>query len=272
MTIRVRNRIIKFSVLLLSIGAYYWLHQQYTVARYDTAYMSDWMMLALLLFLTAFNLRKKFPYLLLGKARDWAQAHYYVGIFLGSVFLLHIEFRHPNGLFENILFYVFVLEMLTGIYGIYISRALPKRFSKRGEYLIFERIPAFRHVLKERIETLVSKSIQELRSTAITEFYSKRLLPHMLKPQYFWLHIFDSSAPYNKWNAQFDAVYRYMDDKEVEATKQIKQLFFQKLDLDYQYANQAILKYWLFVHIPLSFALLVLVGYHLLLTYSFSGG
>jgi hypothetical protein len=271
-SIRIKNRIIRFSALLLIAALYYWVHEQYTIARYQPAFMSGWLMLGLLVFLTLFNVRKKLSYLPLGNARIWAQLHYYAGLLLAIVFLFHIDFHYPTGVFENILFYAFVLEILTGLYGIYISRALPKRFSKRGEYLLFERMPQFREAVKQNIEALVSQSIDQLHSTAITEFYSKRLLPALAVPQNFWLHVFDSNAPYTRWDTQFDAVYRYMDDKEIELTKEIKKLFYQKLDMDYQRANQAMLKYWLFVHIPLSYGLLVLVVYHLLLTYSFSGG
>jgi len=271
-SIRIKNRLLRFSALLIIALIYYWLHQQYAMARLEPAFLSGWLMLGILLLLILFNLRKKFSYLPLGNAHTWAQLHYYAGMLLVLVFLLHIGMRYPTGVFENLLFYFFVLAILTGLYGIYISRAFPRRFSSRGEYLIFERMPAFRQALREKIEGLVSQSIEQLHSTAITEFYSKRLLPVLSKPQNFWLHLFNSGAPYARWDTQFAAVYRYMDEKEIEITQQIKQLFYQKLDLDYQYANQAMLKYWLFLHIPISYGLVILVLYHLLLTYSFSGG
>ena len=44
-----------------------------------------------------------------------------------------------------------------------------------------------------------------------------------------------------------------------------------KDDLDYQYAMQATLKYWLFLHVPLTYSLLVFILSHMVLVFAFSG-
>ena len=44
-----------------------------------------------------------------------------------------------------------------------------------------------------------------------------------------------------------------------------------KDDLDYQWARQMLLKGWLFIHIPLTFSLLVLVALHIFVVYGFRG-
>ena len=46
----------------------------------------------------------------------------------------------------------------------------------------------------------------------------------------------------------------------------------KKNELDYQYALQGVLKGWLFIHIPLTYGMLLLAITHLVLAYAFSGG
>ena len=44
-----------------------------------------------------------------------------------------------------------------------------------------------------------------------------------------------------------------------------------KDDLDYHYAHQAVLKYWLFVHVPLAYSLVLVSGLHVVLAFAFGG-
>ena len=63
-----------------------------------------------------------------------------------------------------------------------------------------------------------------------------------------------------------------MDGKERESLERLSDLVCQKDDLDYHHALQATLKGWLFVHIPLTYSLWILVVLHLVLAYAFTGG
>ena len=64
---------------------------------------------------------------------------------------------------------------------------------------------------------------------------------------------------------------RYLDPVERRARDELVELVGLKDDLDYHYALQAVLKRWLFVHIPLTYAMLVLAGVHGFLAVAFSG-
>ena len=69
--------------------------------------------------------------------------------------------------------------------------------------------------------------------------------------------------------AEIHAQLRYLDEAESEYLAKIEDLVAQKDGLDYQYAHQSLLKYWLFVHVPLTYALLVLALLHLILVHAF---
>ena len=51
---------------------------------------------------------------------------------------------------------------------------------------------------------------------------------------------------------------------------QLGELLEAKRNLDFQLAGQRLLKLWLFVHIPLTYGLLVLVGAHVWLVLHYS--
>ena len=59
---------------------------------------------------------------------------------------------------------------------------------------------------------------------------------------------------------------------EIGSTQKIAQLVRQKDGLDYHQALQLLLRGWLFIHIPLTYSLLIFSLMHLVLVYAFSGG
>ena len=65
---------------------------------------------------------------------------------------------------------------------------------------------------------------------------------------------------------------RYLNDVEREFAERLGRLMKKKNELDYQYALQGVLKGWLFIHIPLTYGMLLLALTHLVLAYAFSGG
>jgi hypothetical protein len=54
--------------------------------------------------------------------------------------------------------------------------------------------------------------------------------------------------------------------------RHISDLVCLKDDLDHHYALQATLKLWLFVHVPLTSALLVFAAFHVVLVQAFADG
>jgi hypothetical protein len=60
-----------------------------------------------------------------------------------------------------------------------------------------------------------------------------------------------------------------MNDKEKEFTEQLLALVAQKNSLDTQYALQLTLKSWLFVHIPLTYSMVLVLLAHIVLVYGF---
>src|SRR3954462_5319260 len=67
------------------------------------AYLTGWVLMAVMTFLAMYNGRKKIPFLPAGRSEAWLQLHIYAGYFTVVLFALHVDFRVPDGWFESIL-------------------------------------------------------------------------------------------------------------------------------------------------------------------------
>jgi hypothetical protein len=246
-----------------------WLHLRYR-ARPDYAFLSGWVLLAGMFVLALYNVRKKLPFLPLGKSETWLQTHIYLGFLTTFLFLFHLDFRLPRGIFEIILAGLFVLVSGSGFLGLFFSRVLPRRLATRGGEAILEKIPAQRHALRMAAETLALGG--EAKSPVIAEFYVKRLADFFSGPKNFWPHLVESRRPEGRLLAELADLRRVATEGDREKIDQLARLVRQKDGLDYQRALQLMLRLWLFVHIPLTYGLMIFTVLHIILVFAFSGG
>jgi hypothetical protein len=242
-----------------------------TVSLHSTAKLTGWALLALVVGLASYNVRKKLPFLPLGSSALWLQLHIYAGLLSIVMFGLHLRWRVPTGAFETVLALVFAAVAGSGVAGLWISRTLAARVTTRGDEVIYERIPALRQRLQIEVEQLLLKCLAETESTAIPDFYLSRLKPFFDGPRNFWRHLGQSLRPCRQLLLEIEAQDRYLNDTERQYLQKIADRVRAKDALDYHYALQSTLKYWLFVHVPLTYGLLVLAAFHAVLVQAFSG-
>ncbi|HEY5040748.1 MAG TPA: hypothetical protein VIK53_01975 [Verrucomicrobiae bacterium] len=255
--------------LIAASVAALWLNGKFN-ALPDYAFLTGWALLAGMFVLTIYNVRKKLPFLPLGKSETWLQIHIFLGFFTTLLFLIHLNFRLPHGWFEIALAWLFVLVSGSGFVGLFFSRILPRRLATRGGEVIFEKIPALRHVLKAEAETLSLGT--DAKSPVIAEFYTKRLAPFFSGPKNSWLHFVESRRPVSALLAELEDLRRFATDDERQRIERLAAIVRQKDGLDYHRALQLALKLWLFVHIPLTYGLLIFTALHIVLVFGFSGG
>lgn len=234
-------------------------------------YLSGWVLFAVMLFLTFFNLRKRIPFLRIGSTSFWLQLHVYVGVFSGVLFFVHIGWSWPEGNFHQLLAWCYVVVFMTGVLGLWISRRFPRMLTIAGYETPFERIPYARSSLREEAEALVLTGVDGQTSPVIAEFYSKTLGMFFTRPCNRWAHLRQSRAPQAAHVSQFDEVRRYAKKGEGEMLEKLGELVARKHLLDYQYSLQSALRLWLFAHIPLSYSLLIFSVLHIIIVYAFSG-
>jgi len=256
-------------LLVLASVAAVWLHRRFE-ALPNYAFLTGWALLAGMFVLTIYNVRKKLPFLPLGKSEIWLQIHVYLGFFTTLLFLIHLNFRLPQGWFEIALTWLFVLVSASGMAGLFFSRTLPRRLATRGGEVIYEKIPAVRHALKAEAEKIALGP--EAKSPVLAEFYVRRLAGFFAGPDHFWMHLAESRRPLGALLAAIDDLRRSAADADREKLEKLDALVRQKDGLDYHRALQLALKLWLFVHIPLTYGLLIFTALHIALVFGFAGG
>jgi hypothetical protein len=251
------------------VVAYY---QQFSLSLgHDASIYSGWILATVILFLVIYNLRKKIPGLPLGKAAYWLKAHKYIGWLAILIFLAHTSFMIPNGLLEIYLTLNFLAVSVTGIVGEYIARNVPKRLQKFGEPIIFERLYYFMRRLRKEAEEVVIESATVTKSDTISNFYQDRLKSLFAGPANFWLHLSRSNSPLVNIQNNISNVHQYCNQDEQTYLLKLGELARMKNDLDAQYAYRYILKLWLFIHVPLSFSLVILALFHIFSVYVYMG-
>lgn len=259
------------ALIVASVIAVY-SHEAARATHPHLVYLTGWGLLALMLILTGYNARKKLAFLPLLSSRTWFQIHVYLGLFTGLAFLLHLQWRVPTGWFEGVLAWLFVGVTLSGIFGWWLSRSMPKRLTTTGGEVPFERIPVIRRSLREQAEALVLGAIPAAKATTLADFYTARLADFFAGPANFRSHAVGSRRPLTELLDNFVEVNRFLGSAEKETSAKLADLVRQKDALDFHRAGQLLLKGWLFVHIPLTYGLLVFSFVHVVLVYAFSGG
>ncbi len=222
------------------------------------AFYTGLLLLFLVLALTVFNARKKLPFLPLIRAAVWLQVHIYAGWFCLFIFLLHIHFRIPDGPLEVTLAIVFCIVILSGIFGLYISRELPPRMAHSGEALLYERIPSLRLRIQGEVEDLIRRAEQETESSTLSDFYVRYLRKFFIRVPSAVIALAPADRGLHTLLAETDALNRYLNDRERAIATEIRDWIETKQNLDFQYAAQRLLKLWLFVHIPFTYSLVLL--------------
>lgn len=257
--------------LLVVLVALLWIaHAALKVAFYPLAIMTGSLLFALVLLLTLFNARKKLPFLPLLKASTWMQFHAYAGWLSVFVFLIHLDWRWPSGALDQTLAAVFAAVAVSGVLGLLLSRALPPRLTAAGEPVVFERIPGLLRRLQMHADELILKTEQATGSTTLADFHGRQLRPYLESRPTWLAFLADRDQRHVRIGLELKSVGRYLGGDEAAAAVELRELIDAKRNLDFQYSGQRLLKVWLFVHIPLTYSLIIIAAVHACLAISYS--
>lgn len=242
------------------------------VVLYDTAFLSGWVLITVIVLLTVFNTRKKLPFLAIGTGASWLQFHIYAGVFSFILFGYHTGLRIPNDAIELTLVLLFLTVTLSGFVGLFLTRTLPSRLTTRGETVLFDRIPSLIAELREDTEALVVQSVKETNTLTVSNFYMERLAWFFQSPRHGVRHFLLSDRPRRALLEEVIALERYGTDREIEFLEMLSERIELKSELDFHYSLQAVLKGWLFIHIPATYSTLLLAFVHIIVVHAFDGG
>jgi hypothetical protein len=268
----VRRRLRSFLLLMVALAAVtaWWRLEVVTLRPH--AFTTGGLLLAVVVFLAFYNIRKKLTFLPLGSSTAWLQLHIYVGLGAVWVFLLHTSFRIPTGVFETSLAAVYLIVTASGIYGLYLTRTIPSRLAALGDEVIWERIPGLRRQLAKRAQELVLTAREDSSAGVITDLYSHRLFRFFEGARGWKYYLRPTSTLRRQLLAELGELKRYLGEPQQQLVEELAVLTARKDDLDYHDALQGWLKCWLFAHIGGTYALLLFASFHAVLAHAFHGG
>jgi hypothetical protein len=261
-------------------GGLFWLVWIYGNGLRDPRYLDGWVLAGGMSLQLSFHIAIKTASLSPKSAARWRKIHILVGYLLIAAFISHSDFSLPDTGFEWALWAGFVLVTLSGIFGTYLAWSLQ---AKHGidERVGYDRIPTRRAELARNVHAAVVKTDPAAAAIAlpapphdawIMDLYTTHLRDFFQGQRNFTAHLIGSQRPLKRLTDEIDSLSGYVDQPSQEKLAAIRNLVVEKDRLDFARVYLGLTKGWLFVHVPVTYALIVLTVLHVLVVYAFSSG
>jgi hypothetical protein len=270
MRLRSRSGMIVWAAAVVVFAAVAWQSINLRLHLGRPVVLTGWTLLALMVFLAAFNWRKKLSMVPVGRASFWLGLHVVGGILALGIFFLHTNAVWPEGAYEQVLAALFYLTSLSGILGLVFTRTYPRRLTHADYEIIYERIPAEVARMREEAEQVVLDCTAETGSDTLARHYLDTLSWYFRRPRFGLSYLVGSDRGDHWLRHELAAVSRYLSDGERKYLDRLRELGRTKTRVDRHYAGQSILKYWLLFHVPLAAAVMVITVWHVLLVHVYA--
>jgi hypothetical protein len=258
------------SLAIAGLVVTYWFARQTSHTLGNASALTGYVTLAVLLSLALFNTRKKLSMLPMIKARTWLLFHVIMGFAVLLLYWLHTGVLWPTGLYEQIIAALFYVVCITGIVGFILSRTIPVRLRNIGNEIIYERIPHEIYTLRETAKSEVLAALSSSGNETLAREFKESLAWFFAKPRFKTAHLSGSGRAAAWVERKASSLKPFLSDEEAKRFDEVVALMHYKNQIDAHYANQNVLKYWLFLHLPLTVALLVFTGWHVLLVHLYA--
>jgi len=221
----------------------------------------------LVLLLTAFGLRKRAYRSTWGTLDGWLQAHIYLGLLSVVVVALHAGFRFRDQV-ATAAAVALVAVVATGFVGARLYAALPRRLTRVESNLTVEEISVELNRLTQAMERL-SASRSPLFARIARDLL-KAARPRRLAG---WRLLLAAGAGEPEPERDRETLLRQLPEDEREPMRQVLVLYRQHrelhLRLRYQQRYKNLLEAWLYLHVPLTVVLIVLIAVHVAAVFYF---
>lgn len=261
-------------------GGLFWLVWIYGNGLRDPRYLDGWMLaggMSLQLYFHIAIKTGRFSPKSVGALR---KVHIFLGYLLIAAFISHSDFSLPDTGFEWALWAGFVVVTLTGIFGTYLAWSLQ---AKRGidERVGDDRTVTRRAELAQAVQAVVAMTAPAAATAVlpappyhawIMDLYTNHLRDFFDGQGNVIAHLIGSQRPLKRLTEEIDNLSRYVDKQAQEKLEAIKTLVVEKDRLDFARVHLGLTKGWLYVHVPVTYALIVLTVLHVFVVYAFSSG
>jgi hypothetical protein len=273
------SRTVRGLLIAAISGGLFWLVWIYANGLRDPRYLDGWVLAGGMAMQVSFHIAKTAGLSPKSSTR-WRKFHIIAGYLVIAAFISHSDFSLPDTGFEWALWTGFVLVTLSGILGTYLI------WSQQAKRLIddsvsYDRIPALRAELELAFLRTVAETdppsaaidLPGLPYDAwISDLYATHLEDFFQGQRNFTAHLIGSQRPLKRLTDSIDNLSRYVDQQSQAKLAFIKNLVVEKDRLDFARVSLGLTRGWLFVHVPVTYALIVLTVLHVLVVYAFSSG
>ncbi len=235
------------------------------------AFYNGWFLLAAMVVLALYGLRRRLPALPLGRASHWLQVHIYLGAVAFGLFLIHMRSYLPHDPLERALLFVFVITMVSGVAGIWIDRSIARRLGRSGGEIVYERIPDAIVALREEAEADVLDVAEATASRVFADHYVRHVAVYLDGVSDRWRHLLGLGTTAMALDRDLARLRRYVGDEEGQGVERLRARIARKATLDRQAALQLAMRAWLLVHGPAVVVLVALTVAHVVVVYAFAG-
>jgi hypothetical protein len=246
-----------------------------------------------MLFAGLLGARKKVPIWRVGRAQTWMRAHLWLGFLSFPLILFHSGFRLGVGLTRGLM-WLLVTVFISGIVGAVLQHFMPRLTTQRIPLeTIYEQIGRVRSQLVAEAQTLVAEAssalagsvshataqqraasasagtmggltvasglqMDEGASSELREFFQREMQPYIAQGGSRGMALADR----HRSQGMFEQLRLLLPPTLHPAVDDLENICEEKRELDQQTRYHRILYAWLLVHIPLSYALLLLGAVH----------
>ena len=255
---------------------------------------------AFMLFAGLLGMRKKFPIWRIGRAQTWMRGHLWLGFLAFPLILLHGGF-HFGGLLTRVLMWMFVLVFASGLLGAALQHFMPRLHTAQLPMeTIYEQIDRVRGQLVEEAQQIVEEccaslegdvasatelqraaaasagaswdvtvasgmQVDEQASVELRRVLSTEIRPYLAKTGRQGIRLEDAPVA----AALFRQLRVLLPSTLHSNIDDLENICEEKRQLDKQSRLHKILHGWLLVHVPLSYALLLLGAWHAMVALRF---
>ena len=213
---------------------------------------------ALMVVALAYTARRRMPRRGPGALYHWVQAHVYGGTLFLVLLAVHSGLAVPGGPLAWGLWASSLWVVGTGLAGVFIQKWIPPALtSALATEVHYDRIPELVTAVRSEVEALVAASGESLRG-----FHETTLAPLLAGPRTSVIYFFDVTGGIQSHMRRFDYQKRLLDVEDGRRLEALRTLMRTKLEMDAHYTLQRVLRWWIYLHVPVVFVLTAFVAIH----------
>lgn len=194
----------------------------------------------------------------LGRAASWMRGHIWLGGLVVPLVLFHCGFR-AGGTISTTLLVLFGFVTLSGIFGLALQQVLPRLMTARVEMeTVFEQIPR----VVEQLRAEATERAGKTGDPVLAKFHQEEVDPFLAGDGGAVHRLGDSGRS----EAMFGQLRRLLPAEHHETLADLAHICEERRQLALQIRLHRWLHGWLLVHAPTSYALLLLVAAHAVMT------